>query len=69
MSPSADVAQCALCLGRRRLKQDGTFYEHNRGRPGAQKRCPGSGQTVEDSRRQARGLDPLPSEVRPEDIF
>lgn len=85
MNPSAPVVQCPFCLGRRRVRADGTIYAHDRGRPGVQKECPGSGMTKEaaDARQRAeklartedQGLD-LPSdqsdrvdEVKPEDIF
>lgn len=65
MSPSAKVTQCACCMGNRRVKKDGTFYQHDRGRLGRQTHCPGSHKTPEEAKRvhdvekSGGTLDPL----------
>lgn len=81
MSPSAEKVQCPFCLGHPRVKNDGTMYAHDWGRPGMRKRCPGAGRT-KDQAKAAKSEGPPykvlsggpdlvqgPSEVRPEDIF
>lgn len=76
MSPSADKAQCCFCLGYRRIKQDGTFYAHDRGGR-VKTRCPGSGRTREEAlRAKSEGVTTVlaqaeyaPKQVEPEDIF
>jgi hypothetical protein len=76
VNPSGEVTQCACCLGRRRLKTDGTFYAHDRG--GRVKvNCPGSGLTPEEAKahralekRQGAHVESgRQDSVRPEDIF
>lgn len=85
MSPSAEKVQCPFCLGHPRLKNDGTMYDHDWGRPGMRKRCPGAGRTKDGAKAErdaanSEGRRPTvlsgrpekveaPSEVRPEDIF
>ena len=82
MSPSAEKVQCPFCLGHPRIKDDGTMYAHDYGRPGMKKRCPGAGRT-KDAAKAAKSegirtpassgapekMKDTPSEVRPEDIF
>jgi hypothetical protein len=85
VSPSADKVQCPFCLGHPRLKNDGTMYDHDWGRPGMRKRCPGAGRTKDGAKAErdaakSEGRRPAvlsgrpdkvdaPSETRPEDIF
>lgn len=85
MSPSAEKVQCPFCLGHPRVKNDGTMYAHDWGRPGMRKTCPGAGRTKEGAKAErdaaksegrrpevlSGGPDSMssPSEVRPEDIF
>lgn len=72
MSPSAEKVQCPFCLGHPRIKQDGTMYAHDRGRPGVRKLCPGAGLTKEaaKSARQAGEVTSgRPDSIEPEDIF
>lgn len=68
-----------------RLKKDGTMWDHDYGRPGMRKRCPGAGRTKDGAKAEreaanSEGRRPTvlsgppekvdaPSEVRPEDIF
>lgn len=85
MSPSAEKVQCPFCMGRRRVKEDGTMHAHDWGRPGMKKRCPGAGRTKEGAKAErlaanSEGRAPAvlsgppdkvdrPAEVNPEDIF
>lgn len=82
MSPSAETTQCPFCLGRRRVKSDGTMHAHDWGRPGMKKRCPGSGRTKDEAKAAKSAgppyevpsgrpdkVEPAAPEVRPEDIF
>lgn len=81
MSPSAEKVQCPFCLGHPRLKNDGTMYDHDWGRPGVRKRCPGAGRSKDDAKAAKSAGPPyqVPSggpekmerapEVQPEDIF
>lgn len=81
MSPSAEKVQCPFCLGHPRLKKDGTMWDHDYGRPGMRKRCPGAGKSKADAKAAKSAGPPYPvtsgrpdkvdapSEVRPEDIF
>lgn len=85
MSPSAEKVQCPFCLGHPRVKKDGAMYDHDWGRPGMRKRCPGAGRTKDEAKAEreaanSEGRRPTvlsgrpekveaPPEVRPEDIF
>jgi len=81
VSPSAARVQCPFCLGHWRIKDDGTMYAHDAGRPGLRKRCPGAGRTKEQAKAAKSGGPPYevlsgpagkvdaPAEVQPEDIF
>lgn len=85
MSPSAEKVQCPFCLGHPRLKNDGTMYDHDWGRPGMRKRCPGAGRTKDGAKAEREAANredrrpavlsgrpekvEAPPEVRPEDIF
>lgn len=74
MSPSADRVQCPFCLGHPRLKNDGTMYSHNRGRPGMLKRCPGSGLTKEQAKHNRKLADegaavPSPGDESPPSLY
>ncbi len=76
MSPSAEKVQCPFCLGHPRVKQDGTMYAHDYGRPGMRKRCPGAGKTKEQAKadraagnRESAVPSGQPDLVQPEDIF
>lgn len=85
MSPSAEKVQCPFCLGRRRVKGDGTMHAHDWGRSGMKSRCPGAGRTKEQAKaeqfaakteRRPPGVTSgppdkveIPREARPEDIF
>lgn len=76
MTPSAAKVQCPWCLGHPRVKEDGTMYLHDWGRPGMRKRCPGAGKTKEQAKadklagkRDTAVPSGRPDSVRPEDIF
>lgn len=82
MSPSAEKTQCPFCFGHPRLKKDGTMYDHDWGRPGVRKRCPGALKSKEAAKAAKSAGPPYavtsgrpdkvegrPPEVRPEDIF
>jgi hypothetical protein len=78
VNPSAPKVGCPFCVKPRRVKGDGTFYEHDYGRPGMMRRCPASNLTP-DAAKAAKSAGPpyeVPSgrpdsvgEVNPEDIF
>lgn len=82
MTPSAAKVQCPFCMGHPRLRKDGTMRDHDWGRPGVRKRCPGALRSREDAKAaksagppyevlsgQPDKVDPPAQQTQPEDIF